>query len=204
MEFNMRILFIRHGITAWNQQARIQGCTDIPLNDSGRSQLAANALPVPWRDAECYTSTLVRTIETAQLLGARDSSPVPELREMHWGEWEGQTLAVLRQRDPAGVAENESKGLDFRPAGGESPREVRDRLNTWLASLTEELERIVIITHKGVIRAALSLASGWDMREDFSHRIDWHRGHEFVYARRRGLAIKKLNVCLEKPAVGSQ
>ncbi len=194
----MQILFIRHGITDWNQQARIQGWTDIPLNDAGRAQLAAKALPALWLDAPCYTSTLARTIETAQLLGARGSCPVPALREMHWGHWEGRTLADLRRRDPVGLAENESQGLDFRPAGGESPREVRQRLNTWLASLAQDLERVVIITHKGVIRAALSLASGWDMRENFKHRIDWHRGHEFVCSRTRGLAIECLNISLAK------
>jgi len=198
----MQILFIRHAITDWNQQARIQGRADIPLNDSGRSQLATSALPAPWRDARCYTSTLVRAIETAQLLGARKCCTVPALREMHWGDWEGRTLADLRQRDPTGFAENESKGLDFRPAGGESPREVRDRLDAWLASLSQDLRQVVIVTHKGVIRVALSLASGWDMQEDFAHRIDWHCGHEFIYTHGRGLAITNLNVCLEKPTVG--
>ena len=200
----MRILFIRHAVTDWNQQAKIQGRADIPLNDAGRSQLAARVLRPPWLDARCYTSTLARTIETARLLGARQCCPVPALREMHWGDWEGQTLADLRQRDPAGFAENESKGLDFRPVGGESPREVRDRLAAWLASLSQDLQRVVIITHKGVIRAALSLASGWDMKVDFSRKINWHYGHEFIYSRCRGLAINNLNRSLEKPTAGSE
>ncbi len=198
----MQMLFVRHGITDWNQQSKIQGWTDIPLNDSGRSSLAAKVLPPRWLDAPCYTSTLVRTVETAQLLGARNSCPVSALREMHWGHWEGRTLADLRQRDPAGLAENESLGLDFRPAGGESPREVRARLERWLQSLKQDLERVVIVTHKGVIRAALSLADGWDMREDFSPTMDWQRGHEFVYTRARGLKIVRLNTPLGRPAGG--
>jgi len=196
----VRLLFIRHGITDWNQQGRIQGWTDIPLNACGRQQLACCALPCLWRDAECFTSTLTRSIETAQLLGARQPRPEAALREMCWGRWEGRTLAELRRGDPAGLAENERKGLDFTPEDGESPRAVRERLAAWLGTLPQDLERAVVVTHKGVIRAALSLASGWDMRGKFSPRIDWLRGQEFSYARHRGLAIEQLNLSLQKSA----
>ncbi len=198
----MQLLFIRHGITDWNQQARIQGWTDIALNAAGRAQLAARILPPHWRDARCFTSTLTRCIETAQLLGVRDFSSVAELREMHWGRWEGQTLAELRQRDPQGLADNEARGLDFRPEEGESPRDVRERLNLWLAGLAHDPGRVLIITHKGVIRAALSQACDWDMRQDFSHRVEWTCGHEFSYTRTHGLVLERLNVSLQQPATG--
>jgi probable phosphoglycerate mutase len=62
---------------------------------------------------------------------------------------------------PEAMVANEALGLDFRPPGGESPREVRARLESLFADLTDEL--VVCVTHKGVIRAALSLATGWDM-----------------------------------------
>jgi len=60
------------------------------------------------------------------------------------------------------MAANEARGLDFRPDGGESPRKVRARLESLLADLAAGPDAI-LVTHKGVIRAAVSLATGWDM-----------------------------------------
>jgi probable phosphoglycerate mutase len=192
----IQLLFIRHAITDWNQQRRIQGCTDIALSDAGRAHLKSCSLPFKWRHAICYTSTLARTIETAQLLNANAIHPTPLLREMHWGLWEGQTLAQMRQSDPENFAENERRGLDFRPDGGESPREVRTRLEGWLSSLEEDLQQAIVITHKGVIRAAISLASDWDMQSKYKHSVDWSCAHEFSYSIDKGLALEHLNVSL--------
>jgi len=193
----MKILFIRHGITDWNLQRRIQGWTDIPLSDRGRAHLANQQLPEKWQSAQCYTSTLQRTIETAQLLLARNSCPVEALCEMQWGQWEGSSLSDLREKWGDQFIKNERKGLDFRPPGGESPRQVRQRLSDWLQSLAVENKRIVIVTHKGVVRAALSLASGWSMQDKFTTKIDWSCGHEFEFSRDQGLRIKKLNIALQ-------
>ncbi|HEY9536178.1 MAG TPA: histidine phosphatase family protein, partial [Kiloniellaceae bacterium] len=64
----------------------------------------------------------------------------------------------------AGMAANEARGLDFRPPGGESPRDVQDRLRPLLAELADAGEDVVAVSHKGVLRALYALASGWDMR----------------------------------------
>ncbi len=192
----IQLLFIRHAITDWNQQRRIQGWTDRALSDAGRAHLKTCSLPSKWHNTICYTSTLGRTIETAQLLNADAIQPTSDLREMHWGLWEGQTLAQMRQGDPEKFAENERRGLDFRPEGGESPREVRTRLERWLSTLEEELQQAIVITHKGVIRAALSLACDWDMQSEFQYSIDWSSAHEFSYSTVKGLALKHLNVSL--------
>ncbi len=49
------------------------------------------------------------------------------------------------------MKENEKRGLDFQPPGGESPRMVRTRVGNWLANLKECDEPIGAITHKGVL-----------------------------------------------------
>ena len=193
----IQLLFIRHAITDWNQQRRIQGCTDIPLSDAGRAYLKTCSLPSKWHKTICYTSTLVRTIETAQLLNAESIHPTPLLREMHWGLWEGQTLAQMRQSNPESFAENERRGLDFRPDGGESPREVLTRLERWLRSLEDGLQQAIVITHKGVIRAALSSACDWDMQSKFQYSIDWSCAHEFSYSQVNGLSLEHLNMSLD-------
>ena len=69
------------------------------------------------------------------LLGL-DPRPEPRLVEMAWGEWEGRRLADLRAELGDAMIENEARGLDFRPPGGESPRDVQERLKPLLACLS--------------------------------------------------------------------
>lgn len=169
----IRLAFLRHGITAWNREGRIQGRTDIPLDPEGRDRLARLTLPGEWRDATLHASPLSRAIETARILG--NDRPVhtdPRLIEMDWGAWEGQRGHDLRADPASGYRDLDHWGWDFRPPGGESPADVRDRLRGWLKDHQSPLppgEREfptphLIVTHIGVIRVALALAWGWDFR----------------------------------------
>jgi broad specificity phosphatase PhoE len=160
----VRILLIRHGRTAWNEAGRMQGRADPPLSPGGRAQVLRWRLPQGWAQARWLSSPLRRATETAALLTDRPVTIDPRLTEMDWGAFEGRTLAELRAEGLEAMAANEARGLDFRPTGGESPREVRTRLAALLADLAAGPDAI-LVTHKGVIRAALSLASGWDMTE---------------------------------------
>ena len=144
----------------------MQGRADLPLSPAGRAQVLRWRLPEAWAEARWLSSPLCRATETAALLTDDPVDIEPRLIEMDWGAYEGRTLADLRAEAPAAMAANEARGLDFRPPGGESPREVRARLAVLLADLAAEPapSDVVCVTHKGVIRAALSLSTGWDMR----------------------------------------
>ncbi len=181
-----RIFLLRHGATAWNGEHRIQGATDIGITDATRSSLRRLQIPPCWLAVPWYTSPLIRCRETAALLGADHVESAEPLREMHWGSFEGLTLdevnAEIRRLDlqPA-------RGMDLLPPGGESPRMVRQRFARWLDTLSTQAPAIVAVTHKGVIRAALSLATGWDLMSPFPRAIDWqlplcfesHGGNDF-------------------------
>jgi probable phosphoglycerate mutase len=73
----------------------------------------------------------------------------------------------------------------MRPPGGETPREVRVRLLNWLNSLTDRYSRIGVVTHRGVIRAALSQATDWDMKSDHSVAVTHNRTYEFRWKNRQ-------------------
>jgi broad specificity phosphatase PhoE len=169
----VRILLIRHGRTAWNEQGRMQGRADLPLLPAGRAEVLRWRLPEAWAKARWLSSPLRRATETGALLTDGLVDIEPRLIEMDWGAWEGRTLAELRAEAPEAMAANEARGLDFRPPGGESPREVRARLVALLADLAAAPgpSDVVCVTHKGVIRAALSLATGWDMRSKAPLRL---------------------------------
>lgn len=191
------LLLIRHGVTSWNEAGRIQGRRDVALSVQGRAAMAARTVPEPWRSGQWYASPLARARDSARLLGGSQVCVEPALIEMDWGEWEGCTLTTLRAREGDAMRVNEAAGLDFRPAGGESPREVRARLQAWLAAIPPAGPPLVAVSHKGVIRAALSLATDWDMRAGFRPRLDWSCGHAFRVGAHGALAIAHLNVALE-------
>jgi broad specificity phosphatase PhoE len=158
------VLLIRHGPTSWNASGRIQGQTDIELSPRGRAEVRRWRLPAAWAQARVFSSPLRRARETAIILTGRTPTVDPRLSEMDWGRFQGRRLAELRAEAPGAMAANEARGLDFRPPGGESPREVCARLQAFLVELAADPRPVVAVCHKGVIRAALVVATGWDMR----------------------------------------
>ncbi|MCY4285326.1 MAG: histidine phosphatase family protein [Thiotrichales bacterium] len=187
----MDMVMIRHGMTAWNEAGRIQGHTDIPLCAAGRRALAGRWLPARFVSYRVYSSPLVRAVETAALLGLGAPLLDRRLMEMHWGEWEGEIRASLAAADPDGVARNTARGRDFRPPGGESPREVQARIVDWArsvarlqsggSSVARPPSGVVAVTHKGVIKSMLGLAFDWDLTGKNPVRLDWTCAHRFRF-----------------------
>jgi probable phosphoglycerate mutase len=148
---------IRHGQTDWNAQRRLQGSTDIPLNDVGRDQArdAVETLAGYGWDA-VVSSPLSRAAETADLiaagLGLTVARRVPELTERSFGPAEGlQDGAELDAlRIPGG----------FRGAEGED--EAAGRGLAALETLAEEFRggRVLVVTHGSLLRVSLSRAVG--------------------------------------------
>ncbi len=187
------IILIRHGITPWNTERRIQVQTDIPLSPEGEAQVRRWRLPADLDGARWYASPLLRTRQTSSLLGVDQPQLAPEIMEMDWGEWTGCHLADLRRQHGEAMAANERRGIDFQPPGGESPRMVRTRLANWLDTLDGDGRAVVAITHKGVIRAAISHATGWDMVNDHDDKLKRNALHRFRLERGGQLVLDQLN-----------
>ena len=181
---------LRHAETAWNVEGRIQGRSDVPLNDAGRAALRAFKLPRQCIEMRVVSSPLARCVETAMLIGSPDAAREPRLAEMSWGQWEGRRLADLRAELGRAMEENEARGWDFRPQGGESPRDVLARVKSWLAELREPT---LAVTHRGVIRAVFASASGWDMRGKPPAKLEWNAVHLFRIVGGE-VQIERLNV----------
>ena len=186
------LLVLRHAPTEWNAQSRIQGRADPPLSASGRALAMAWRLPPGWQDAVCFCSPLRRATETARLLGLVPLVE-PALIEMDWGEWEGRRLAELRAELGVDMSENERRGLDFRPPGGESPRDVQQRLLPFLAGLSQPA---IAVTHKGVLRALYALASGWTMAGKPPQKLRDSCAHGFGVQPGGLVAVGEINIPL--------
>jgi len=184
-----RLALLRHADTAWSAAGRIQGRAEVGLLSH-----CSVRLPDDCQTMRIVTSPLSRCVQTAALLGAPDAAREPRIVEMDWGEWQGRTLAELRRELGAAMAENEARGLDFRPPGGESPRQVIERIKPWLREIATAGEPTLAVTHRGVIRAVLAEASGWDMRGQPPAKLDWGAVHFFALDAQGRPSIERLNV----------
>jgi len=193
------IVLIRHGPTAWNAERRIQGHTDVSLGEIGRAEVARWSVPEEFQSYDWVASPLARAMETARLLGGGNARPEPRLMEMNWGQWEGYTETERHTANGLGMADSEARGLDFHPPGGESVRTVRARFEDWIGEVTASGRPTVAITHKGVIRIALSIATGWDMISKSPHRLNWASAQFFRIDGNGSLGIERLNIGLVRP-----
>lgn len=147
------IYLVRHGETDWNRARRIQGRTDVPLNDTGREQARRTAELLARRTWDAVlTSPLSRARETAEIiavrLGLAVPAEVPALVERNYGAAEGLDFAQIDARYPEGT---EVPGRESRAA-------VAERVMPELRRIAEEHRggALVIVSHGGAIRAVLS------------------------------------------------
>ena len=187
---------LRHAETAWSSAGRIQGRTDIPLSDAGRMALRGRTPGEELRAMRLVTSPLARCVETASQLGLSPGEREERIAEMRWGDWEGRRLADLRAELGDAMGENEARGLDFTPPGGESPRSVLARVGEWLAEVAADGRPTLAITHRGVIRVIFATACGWDMRGRPPLKLDWGAVHFFSIDRTGLPSVLRLNVPL--------
>jgi len=177
-----RLALIRHGHTSWNRAGRIQGRSDIPLDPEARANLAALRLPQGWQAAALVSSPLARARETAELISARTPVVVPELTEMDWGRWEGLRGVDLLADPSQDYKHIEDWGWHYRPPGGESPADVKHRLDPWLSALATDT---IAVCHIGIMRILLAQATGWDFSGPAPFRIK--RDRLFVLRRAAGV-----------------
>jgi broad specificity phosphatase PhoE len=182
------LALLRHADTAWSLEGRLQGRADPPLLED-----APVSIPAACRGMRVVTSPLARCVQTAALLGAPQAAREERIIEMDWGDWQGESLAALRARLGEEMRDNEARGLDFRPANGESPREVVLRVKSWLREVAAAGRPTLAVTHRGVIRAILAEATGWDMRGKPPAKLDWRAVHLFRLAPDGAPSVVQLN-----------
>jgi 2,3-bisphosphoglycerate-dependent phosphoglycerate mutase len=161
-----RICFIRHGETDWNAEKRIQGQTDIALNETGVRQAVAMAFnAAQHRFAAIYSSDLARARDTASRLAERDGLALrasPLLRERHFGILQGLTAAEAGARHPEAHARYLARDLEYRFETGESLRAFAGRVQAAVDEITRAHPGQVVaaVTHAGVLDILYRGATG--------------------------------------------
>lgn len=183
-----RIIAIRHGETSWNADARIQGQTDIALNDTGRWQAGRVGKALAGEPISAvYSSDLERAHETARPIAEAAGIPViphEGLRERRFGMFEGKTFDEIHETWPD-HAQNWRRRLPewAPPEGGESLLELRARVTKTLHDLASRHpgEQIVVVAHGGVLDALYRVATGqevnsprtWELPNGAINRLLW-------------------------------
>lgn len=162
-----RILAIRHALTDWNAQSRLQGHTDIPLNAEGLAQAARlrQALQGEALDA-VYTSDLARARDTAQAVAEATQAPLrlePALRERAFGRFEGVTRDEIARRWPDDADRWRRREPGYAPPdGGESLLAFHARCIAAAARLATAHAggAIALVAHGGVLDSLYRAAVG--------------------------------------------
>jgi len=158
----MELVCARHGRTAWNADRRFQGQTDIPLDDEGRAQARALALHLRGESFDvAMASDLSRARVTAEMICAGRTIALelePQLREMHFGVWEGLTWTEIVARWPELAERYEFSPRYYVPEGGESWEHLCARVEAVLRGVDERMHssgRALLVSHAGVMHAIL-------------------------------------------------
>lgn len=178
------LYLIRHGETEGGEVRRYKGSIDVPLSERGVRQMseAASFLERYLRGIapSIYCSPLSRALRSAEILaGTYGTRPViiKDLRERHFGVWEGLTFAEIRERYPLEFDAWAGNPLAHSPREGESTLEVRDRVIPALNRLldTHRGESVMIVAHGGVNRVILCHLIGIPLENIF--RIEQECAH---------------------------
>ncbi len=177
-----RIIAIRHGETAWNVDARLQGHLDVELNAKGfwQADRVARALADESIDA-IYTSDLMRAWHTASAIEKAVGAPVTAnqgLRERGFGSYEGKTYAELEAQWPDAALRWRKREPDWAPPGGETLLDLRQRVSKTVAALAQRHTggQIVMVAHGGVMDVLYRLATGQDLQAPRT----WHLGNAAI------------------------
>lgn len=151
----------RHGRTEWNVAGRVQGQTDIPLDDVGRQQAASAAGRLArLKPQRIVSSDLSRAKDTAEALGRLTGIEVeldPRFRELAFGEREGLTWQESLERFPEGIMAWYS-GDETKIPGSETHRATAERFVAGLNDALLDLPPdgvLVVVAHGAVLRTGL-------------------------------------------------
>lgn len=177
----MSILLARHGETDWNIAKRVQGTTDIPLNENGIKQaklLCRNLERDNVNLCHIYSSCQKRALITAQIVGSRYNVPVKVilgLEEMNFGIFERHTWDENATLYPDELKKWQTDKRYNKAPNGESYQDLLERLFSAFNRIMKEVEDginsgrdVLILTHGTVIMSLLTLKNDLDFKTSYT------------------------------------
>lgn len=164
----MKLYLLRHGETDWNKERRLQGQSDIPLNEYG-VELAvrtAEGLRQTHFDA-IFSSPLQRAFVTAQIVAENRGIPVvtdDRLVEIHFGEDEGKFFEDGKKNPQHSLYRLFHQPEEYAPTGGETLVQAKQRAMSFfeekILPCEKSCESVLIVAHGGWNRCLINTAAG--------------------------------------------
>ncbi len=164
-----KIILIRHGLTTYNEEERLFNGEDYPpLNESGKEEIEVITEWLKRRNPKIdglYTSSALRAIQSARIIAKAYKTEfeiIDNLYERKAGIWGGLTFEQIEKKYPKEFEQYKSHPFDFWPEGGETTKEMNQRVEKIFADIVNnnKYKTIVIVTHIGVIQSAVASALG--------------------------------------------
>ncbi len=174
----MQLWLIRHGETDWNCQGRMQGLTDIPLNECGIAQARklAERLLAEGGFGLLYASPLSRAQQTAEWIGQKlGIKPILDRRlvERSAGPFEGLTSDQLRQTYPNLLQAWQESNGHISPEGMENRATFQERVRDFKNTISsQDSQRIAVVAHGGTLSVFIALLLGLDPHQRIPFRFD--------------------------------
>jgi broad specificity phosphatase PhoE len=192
---------LRHGITLWNEDKRVQGSMDSPLSSKGREITTAWAEQLADEKWDrIVASDLGRVKETVAILNSSLKLPLnfdPRLREMHWGKWEGLRVEDVYNQEAAMVDQMVQAGWEFRPPEGESRKEALKRAKSAILDAVSKWpgQKILVVCHLGIIKCMICDSVGSTFLPGETPAISKNSMH-LLETENTGFKCLKINISL--------
>jgi broad specificity phosphatase PhoE len=166
----MRLILVRHGETDWNRQMRVQGRSDVELNETGRRQVQALASALKEESFEAiYASPLKRSLQTAQAINLFHGVEIEVddgLKELDVGDFDGLRGDELRARFSSFWQRwTSDEAASVRFPHGESLQQLRRRAWAALQRINQRHRHgaVVAVSHYFVITSIICETMGLDL-----------------------------------------
>ena len=156
----VKLILVRHGQTDWNKEFRLQGVTDIPLNEEGKEQARETAKKLKKYGIKPYviiSSSLKRARCTSFIISSAFEIPFAvheNLIERNFGSLEGKNWKEICKLYPDLKRKDRKQAYNYQPFGGESSLDVFKRLVGFINFVKNNYEEktVIVVTHAGVLR----------------------------------------------------
>ena len=201
----LEIILVRHGETAFNAAETFRGRADVPLNETGLKQAA---LIGKYLSAEkisvVYSSPLQRAVRTADAIAAPHRLKVKiteNLNDIDCGEWEGLTLAEVKERYDDIYQDWVDTPEQMRLPGGESLEDVRNRALPFVKDAVTRTRdgKIVLVSHRAVNKVVICALLGLDNSFFWNFKLDTASICRFTFDGNRTTLISHNDTSFLKP-----
>jgi broad specificity phosphatase PhoE len=172
----MELILVRHGETIWNKENRVQGFSDIDLNDAGLRHARQLALSLKDKNIHAiYSSTLIRAQKTTRIINQYHDAPIylkPGLMEMNQGNFEGLSFGELMVCEKDFLKRWLSSPASIRMPNGESFTELQARAWNVIEGILGKPENALVVSHNFTIASILCKIKNISLSEFRSVCVD--------------------------------